>query len=74
MKKRSLWIITALMTFALLGVFVMQMYYIRESYNLKSQLFEQNVSQALTAVINKIQKTNVINRINKKDDEFKELE
>lgn len=62
------------MTFALLGVFVMQMYYIRESYNLKSQLFEQNVSQALNAVVNKIQKTNVIRHINKKDDEFKELE
>ncbi|MGV3546364.1 MAG: sensor histidine kinase [Pedobacter sp.] len=74
MKKRSLWIITALMTFALLGVFVMQMYYIRESYNLKSQLFEQNVNQALTAVVTKIQKKNVISRINRKDDEFKALE
>ncbi|MDQ8004421.1 MAG: HAMP domain-containing sensor histidine kinase [Pedobacter sp.] len=62
------------MTFALLGVFVMQMYYIRESYNLKSQLFEQNVNQALTAVVNKIQKKNVISRINRKDDEFKALE
>lgn len=74
MKKRSLWIITALMTFALLGVFVMQMYYIRESYNLKSQLFEQDVNQALSAVVNKIQKKNVIRRINRKDIEFKELE
>ncbi len=62
------------MTFALLGVFVMQMYYIRESYNLKSQLFEQNVNQALIAVVNKIQKQNVIHRINQKDNEFKELE
>lgn len=62
------------MTFALLGVFVMQMYYIRESYNLKSQLFEQNVNQALVAVVNKIQKQNVIHRINQKDNEFKELE
>ncbi|MNK08718.1 Alkaline phosphatase synthesis sensor protein PhoR [compost metagenome] len=62
------------MTFALLGVFVMQMHYIRESYNLKSQLFEQNVNQALSSVVNKIQKQNVIRRINKKEDEFKELE
>ena len=62
------------MTFALLGVFVMQMYYIRESYNLKSQLFEQNVNQALVAVVNKIQKQNVIHRINQKDNEFKQLE
>lgn len=73
MKKSSLWIITALMTLALLGVFVMQMYYIRESYNLKSQLFEQDVNQALAAVVNKIQKKNVIQHINKKDVEFKEL-
>lgn len=61
------------MTFALLGVFVMQMYYIRESYHLKSQLFEQNVNQALSSVVNKIQKTNVISHINRKDTEFKEL-
>ena len=61
------------MTFALLGVFVMQMYYIRESYELKSQLFEQNVNEALTAVVNKIQKKNVIKQINKKDGEFKDL-
>lgn len=62
------------MTLALLGVFVMQMYYIRESYNLKSQLFEQNVNQALTAVVSKIQKKNVINRFNKRDIELQELE
>lgn len=62
------------MTVALLGVFVMQMYYIRESYNLKSQLFEQNVNQALVSVVNKIQKQNVIHRINRKGNEFKELE
>ncbi len=61
------------MTLALLGVFVMQMYYIRESYNLKSQLFEQDVNQALAAVVNKIQKKNVIKHINKKDGEFKDL-
>ncbi|WP_293299109.1 HAMP domain-containing sensor histidine kinase [Pedobacter sp. UBA4863] len=74
MKKRSLWIITALMTFALLGVFVMQMYYIRESYNLKSQLFEQDINQALSAVVSKIQKRNVIRRINEKDVELQERE
>lgn len=59
------------MTLALLGVFVMQLYYIKESYKLKSQLFEQNVNQALNAVVNKVQKRNVAVHINKKDDEFK---
>ncbi|RZL49927.1 MAG: HAMP domain-containing histidine kinase [Pedobacter sp.] len=73
MKKKSLWVITGLMTLALLGVFVMQLYYIKESYKLKSQLFEQDVNQALNTVVNKVQKRNVAGRINRKDSEFKIL-
>ncbi|RQO72387.1 two-component sensor histidine kinase [Pedobacter sp. KBW06] len=72
MKKRSLWLITALMTIALLGVFVMQLYYIREAYNLKSQLFEQDVTQALNAVVNKVQKRYAASHLNKKDDQLRE--
>lgn len=64
--------ITALMTIALLGVFVMQLYYIREAYALKSQLFEQDVSQALNAVVNKVQKRYAATHLNKKEDQLKE--
>ncbi len=70
MKKRSFWLITALMTIALLGVVVMQLYYIREAYSLNSQLFEQNVNQALTAVVNKVQRQDAVDHINNKDVEF----
>lgn len=59
------------MTLALLGVFVMQLYYIKESYKLKSQLFEQDVNQALNTVVNKVQKQNVAGHINRKDVELK---
>ncbi|WP_285059618.1 sensor histidine kinase [Pedobacter ginsengisoli] len=71
MKKRILWIITTLMTAALLGVFVMQLYYIREAYNLKSQLFEQNVNEALNDVASKVQKRYAANHITKKDYELR---
>jgi len=67
MKKKSLWLITGLMTIALLGVFVMQLYYIREAYRLKSQLFEQEVNQALSSVADKVQRLNAVDHINKKD-------
>jgi len=70
MKTGSLWLITALMTLALLGVFVMQLYYIKESYKLKSELFDQNVNAALNAVVNKVQKKNAFVHINKKGDEI----
>ena len=59
------------MTIALLGVFVMQLYYIREAYILKSQLFEQEVNQALNAVASKVQRLNAVNHINKKDVEWR---
>jgi len=59
------------MTIALLGVFVMQLYYIREAYRLKSQLFEQQVNQALSAVADKVQRLNAVNHINKKDFEWR---
>ncbi len=59
------------MTLALLGVFVMQLYYIEESYKLKSELFNQNVNAALNAVVNKVQKKNAFVHINKKDFEIR---
>lgn len=55
------------MTIALLGVFVMQLYYIRQAYNLNSQLFEQDVNQVLNAVVTKVQKRNAALHISKKD-------
>lgn len=59
------------MTVALLGVFVMQLYYIREAYSLKSQLFDEQVNQTLTTVVNKVQRLNVADHINKRDAENK---
>lgn len=44
------------MSFALLGVMAMQFYFIKESYNLKSQLFDQAVNDALNNVSAKLEK------------------
>lgn len=59
------------MTVALLGVFVMQLYYIREAYNLKSQLFDEQVNQTLANVVKKVERLNVADHINRKDAENK---
>lgn len=44
------------MSFALVGVMAMQFYFIRESYSLKSQLFDQSVNDALSSVSAKLEK------------------
>ena len=44
------------MTLALLGVMGMQLYFLKQSYQLKSQLFDQNVNEALGNVVSKLGK------------------
>ena len=44
------------MALALLGVMAMQFYFLRQSFQLKSQLFDQNVNEALGNVVAKLEK------------------
>ncbi len=61
MKKKSISIIIGLMAFALLGVMGMQLYFLQQSYSLKSELFDQSVNQALATVADKLEKKDQIN-------------
>ena len=54
------------MSVALLGVMAMQLYFLKQSYNLKSQLFDQSVNQALSKVANKIEKYEAYDYLKKK--------
>lgn len=49
------------MTLALLGVLGMQWYFLRQSYQLKSQLFDQNVNEALSNVAKRLEKQEAYN-------------
>lgn len=53
------------MSLALLGVIGMQYYYLKQSYQLKSQLFDQSVNEALTHVVNKLERKEALNFLNK---------
>ncbi|HEY0895421.1 MAG TPA: hypothetical protein VGE15_02615, partial [Sphingobacteriaceae bacterium] len=61
MKKKSISIIIGLMAIALLGVMGMQLYFLQQSYHLKSELFDQSVNQALATVADKLEKSDQIN-------------
>ncbi len=66
MKKRSIGIIIGLMSFALLGVVAIQLYFLHESYKLQSQLFDHDVKEALNNVADKLTKQDAINFLNSK--------
>src|ERR1700712_1310575 len=61
MKKRSIALIIGLMGFALLGVMAMQLYFLRQSYEMQSELFDRSVNEALNTVASKISKHDAIN-------------
>jgi len=58
--KKSIGLIIGLMTVALLGVVAMQYFFIRQSYVLKAQLFDESVKAALNAVAAKAEKREVM--------------
>ncbi|RFZ95703.1 sensor histidine kinase [Mucilaginibacter conchicola] len=66
MKKKSIALIVGLMGFALVGVVAMQLYFLRQSYQMQSELFNQSVNEALNSVVSKVSKQDAINFINAK--------
>src|SRR5665213_2397174 len=66
MKKRSIALIIGLMGFALLGVMAMQLYFLRQSYQMQSELFDRSVNEALNNVVAKVSKHDALNFLNVK--------
>jgi two-component system phosphate regulon sensor histidine kinase PhoR len=56
MKKKSIALIIGLMSIALLGVMGMQLYFLRQSYQMQSATFDRDVNEALSNVAAKISK------------------
>ena len=54
------------MGFALLGVMSMQLYFLRQSYQMQSDLFDRSVNDALNNVVSKLAKEDAINFLNAK--------
>ncbi|MBS1503165.1 MAG: hypothetical protein JST32_13940, partial [Bacteroidetes bacterium] len=66
MKKKSIGLVVGLMGFALLGVMSVQLYFLRQSYQMQSDLFDRSVNDALNNVVTKLAKQDAINFLNKK--------
>ena len=71
MKKRSIALIIGLMSFALLGVMAMQLNFLKQSYQMQSDLFDRSVNEALNNVVAKISKHDALNFLNVKAQGFK---
>jgi two-component system, OmpR family, phosphate regulon sensor histidine kinase PhoR len=70
MKKKSIGFIISLMGFALLGVMSMQLYFLKQSYQMQSDLFDRSVNDALNNVVSKLAKQDAINFLSKKAQAF----
>ncbi len=70
MKTKSISLIIGLMTVALLGVMGMQLYFFRESYELQRKLFDQSVLEALSNVVQRIEKNDANKFLEKKAEDI----
>ncbi|MBS1529367.1 MAG: HAMP domain-containing histidine kinase [Bacteroidetes bacterium] len=66
MKKKSIALIIGLMSFALLGVLSMQLYFLQQSYQTQSDLFDRSVNDALNNVVSKLARQDANNFLNQK--------
>jgi len=66
MKKKSLGLIIGLMGFALLGVMAMQLYFLRQSYQTQSDIFDRSVNDALNTLVAKLAKQDANNFLHRK--------
>jgi two-component system phosphate regulon sensor histidine kinase PhoR len=66
MKRKSISLIIGLMAIALLGVMGMQWYFLRQSYQLQSRLFDQSVHEALNNVVDRLAKRDANSFLEKK--------
>jgi two-component system phosphate regulon sensor histidine kinase PhoR len=66
MKKRSIGLIIGLMGLALLGVMAMQLYFLRQSYQMQSELFDRSVNEALNNVVSRVTKQDANNFLSTK--------
>jgi two-component system, OmpR family, phosphate regulon sensor histidine kinase PhoR len=67
LKKRSIAIIIGLMGFALLGVVAMQLYFLRQSYDMQSKVFDRSVKEALENVVAKLNRHDADKFLNDQD-------
>lgn len=60
MNPKKIYILIALMSGALLGLILFQLYWIRNAVQLSEQQFEQEVQQALSEVVQRLEKQEII--------------
>src|SRR5437879_2608318 len=68
-RRRIRWII-ALMSVALIGIIMLQVYWISNDLRLKEKQFDQTVSQAMNAITDKIETREAFSIMNKRLADF----
>ncbi|HTD99338.1 MAG TPA: HAMP domain-containing sensor histidine kinase [Mucilaginibacter sp.] len=66
MKTKRIGFIIGLMGCALLGIMSMQLYFLRQSYQMQSDLFDRSVNDALNNVVSKLVKRDAMEFLNRK--------
>jgi two-component system phosphate regulon sensor histidine kinase PhoR len=73
LKKSSIRVIIGLMSFAIVGVVAMQLYFLMQSYDMQSKIFDRSVNEALNNVVAKLSRRDADKFLNQKVKNYNKL-
>ncbi len=63
MRKKTIWILTIVLSITLIGLILLQYFWIKNAINIKEQQFDQLVSNSLSNIIDEVEKKEMIYQI-----------
>lgn len=72
MNRKGFYLIIVLMTIALIGLMVIQSFWIRNAIVVKEAGFNQNVNEAMRSVVYQLEKLDAVRRLNRQQDYLRE--
>ena len=63
MQKKTLWIITIILSITLVGLIIVQTYWIKNAIEIKEQQFQQNVSNGIDNIIKEIENREMVYQV-----------
>ena len=73
MQKRTLWIITILLSVTLVGLIIVQTYWIKNAIKIKEEQFMQNVSNSIDNIVKEIENREIVYQVVTEMEPFDEI-
>ena len=73
MQKKAIWILTIILSITLIGLIIVQLYWIKNAINIKEEQFSQLVNKSIGNIIDEIEKRELVYQLVDEIDPYKDI-